>query len=296
MSITRSASHAGSWYNSKSTELSNQLGTWIEKVDAFHSPAKAIIAPHAGYRYCGSCSAFAYKQIDPSIVKRIFIFGPSHFSRFSGCALPEAEKYETPFYDLTVDLEVIEELKNSKHFESVDLNTDETEHSIEMHLPFIAKIMENHKSQFSIVPVLVGSLSAKQESLYGQIFAKYLLDSNNLFIISSDFCHWGKRFSFTYYDNSHQEIFQSIEQLDRMGMKIIEEVNPEKFGTYLKKYGNTICGRNPILILLRSIEELIKTDNSKIANLKFLNYSQSQKCRQMSDSSVSYAAGVLVLN
>lgn len=36
------------------------------------------------------------------------------------------------------------ELEETRHFEWMDLNTDEEEHSIEMQLPFIAKVMEGY--------------------------------------------------------------------------------------------------------------------------------------------------------
>lgn len=42
------------------------------------------------------------------------------------------------------------------------------------------------------MPVLVGSLSTEKEQMYGQIFSPYLADPDNLFVISSDFCHWGE--------------------------------------------------------------------------------------------------------
>ena len=35
--------------------------------------------------------------------KRVFILGPSHHVRLSGCALSSQSKYRTPFYDLTID-------------------------------------------------------------------------------------------------------------------------------------------------------------------------------------------------
>lgn len=35
------------------------------------------------------------------------------------------------------------------------------------------------------------------------------------------------------------------------GMDIIETLNPAMFTEYLKKYGNTICGRHPIGVLLQ---------------------------------------------
>ena len=48
-----------------------------------------------------------------------------------------------------------------------------------------------------------------------KIFSKYLKDPENLFVISSDFCHWGKRFRYTYYDKSKGSIHESIEDLDK---------------------------------------------------------------------------------
>ena len=67
-----------------------------------------------------------------------------------------------------------------------------------------------------MVPVLVGSTSQEQEHTYGVIFSKYLQNPENLFVISSDFCHWGKRFRFTPYDKTKGEIYESIEDMDKM--------------------------------------------------------------------------------
>jgi hypothetical protein len=44
---------------------------------------------------------------------------------------------------------------------------------------------------FKIVPVLIGSLSTSRQQFYGRLFANYIADPSNLFVISSDFCHWG---------------------------------------------------------------------------------------------------------
>nr|CAG4652008.1 EOG090X09ZA [Triops cancriformis] len=291
----RQATHAGSWYTNSGRELNRQLEGWLSAVNVAHGPARAIIAPHAGYRYCGACAAFAYRQINSAVVKRVFILGPSHHVRLSGCALSTAVKYKTPLYDLTIDTEVYDELHATGSFEWMSLETDEDEHSIEMHLPYVAKVFENYKDAFTIVPILVGSLSTDKESHYGGILAKYLADPANLFIISSDFCHWGQRFRYTYYDRSCGEIHQSIEQLDHQGMSIIEQLDAVGFADYLKKYANTICGRHPIGVLLNAVQHLKKTLNGHRLSLKFLNYAQSSRCRSSSDSSVSYAAASLVL-
>lgn len=68
----------------------------------------------------------------------------------------------------------------------------------------------------TIVPVLVGSISGSRQQMYGKIFARYIEDPKNLFVISSDFCHWGSRFHFTpYSSNSREPIYEQITKLDR---------------------------------------------------------------------------------
>ncbi|OTF74872.1 MEMO1-like protein, partial [Euroglyphus maynei] len=145
-----------------------------------------------------------------------------------------------------IDRDVYDELYQTSYFQSMSLAADEDEHSIEMQLPFIAKVMESKgQNGFKIVPILVGSLSNEKEYLYGQILSKYFLQPGNVFVISSDFCHWGQRFSFQYYNKGWGEIYQSIQKLDEMGMNLIESLEPSAFAEYLQQYRNTICGRHP---------------------------------------------------
>lgn len=106
-------------------------------------------------------------------------------------------------------------LKNTCDFEMMSLAVDEAEHSMEMQLPYIAKVMADFKDAFTIVPIMVGSLTTQEEGTYASILAPYLADPTSLFVISSDFCHWGERFRYTYYDPSSGEIHQSIEALDK---------------------------------------------------------------------------------
>ncbi|XP_015263938.1 PREDICTED: protein MEMO1 isoform X1 [Gekko japonicus] len=294
--LCREASHAGSWYTASGPQLSAQLEGWLSQVQSTKRPARAIIAPHAGYTYCGSCAAHAYKQVDPSITRRIFILGPSHHVPLSRCALSSVDIYRTPLYDLRIDQKVYADLWKTGMFERMSLQTDEDEHSIEMHLPYTAKAMESHKDEFTIVPVLVGALSETKEQEFGKLFSKYLADPCNLFVVSSDFCHWGQRFISAENDEHLDKMVsaENDEHLDKMGMSIIEQLDPVSFSNYLKKYHNTICGRHPIGVLLNAITELQK--NGMNMSFSFLNYAQSSQCRNWQDSSVSYAAGALMVH
>jgi len=290
----RQASHSGSWYSDNARELDRQLGEWLDRAGPCLGPARAIISPHAGYTYCAETAAFAFKQIVPDKVKRVFVLGPSHVVFLNGCALTTCAKYRTPLRDLIVDVQVNSELAATDSFEPMSTRNEESEHSIEMQMPFIAKVMGDR--QFTIVPILVGSLSLQRQQSYGKLLARYVADPQNLFVISSDFCHWGSRFHFSPYSvSSPKPIHEQIAALDQRAMEAIATLDPPVFTDYLKDTQNTICGRNPICVMLQAAEHFRQMNNHN-HEMRFLKYSQSNKCRSANESSVSYAAGALYVH
>lgn len=59
-------------------------------------------------------------------------------------------------------------------------------------------------------------------------------------------------------------------------MDAITSLDPPLFNEYLKKTQNTICGRNPICVLLQAAEQL-RLHYKYSAQMRFLKYSQSNK-------------------
>lgn len=194
--------------------------------------------------------------------------------------------YETPFGNLTLDRQIIGELYDTHLFATLANPSDEKEHSLEMHFPYIKHVMKDR--EFTIVPIVVGSMKKNSFETYAEILAPYFNNEENFFIISSDFCHWGSRFRYTHYNKNDGKIYESISKLDRMGMDLIESLNPEAFQKYLSEYKNTICGRDPITLLLN----IIKFSDVDVS-LKFTHYAQSSKCTTLNDSSVSYASAIV---
>jgi len=76
---------------------------------------RAIIGPHAGYRFSGPTAGWAYKNIDASlyivsfmtvstlVYNRVVILGPSHKVGFDFVATSMATEWETPVGNLPVD-------------------------------------------------------------------------------------------------------------------------------------------------------------------------------------------------
>ena len=166
--------------------------------------------------------------------------------------------------------------------------TDAAEHSIELHLPFVAHCFRGHAIQ--IVPVMVGALTPDLESSFGELLAPYLDDPENFFVISSDFCHWGARFDYVRYDRAAGDVSASIEALDRMGMACIERQDAAAFTAYLQATKNTICGRHPIGVLLHAM----RFTRSKFVT-SFTRYAQSGPISNAQrDTSVSYASATVI--
>jgi len=306
----RSASHSGSWYSSSKSELSSQLQNFFNSSDNFflqnskepymiNKILKSIIVPHAGYRFSGPTAGWGYINIDKTLFKRVVIIGPSHHSYFEGCGLSKFSFIETPIGNLKIDQKSTEMLKSKIHFQEIDFDVDEEEHSLEMQFPFLKYIFGD--SDVEILPIMIGDIDFQMQEKIAECLMEFYKDKDTLFIVSSDFCHWGKRFRFTFYDKSFGKIFESIQMLDRMGMDSIESMDPNIFSEYLADYKNTICGRKPISILLSILNKFNLENNLNIKKegfeknqnfIKFVKYNQSSKVIEENDSSVSYAVGL----
>ncbi|KAK3346208.1 MEMO1 family [Lasiosphaeria hispida] len=334
---TREASHAGSWYEEDPIQLSSQLDEFLERVpntlgeSSVPIPgARVIIAPHAGYSYSGPCGAWAYKALDLRAAKRVFVLGPSHTYYLKGCALTTFDKYETPFGDLVVDNTVTEELRETGRFSNMPPRRDVEEHSLEMHLPYLWKRLEqtfgSDSSKFPpIIPILVGDGSVEQEKSFGELLAPYLRDPDNAFVVSSDFCHWGSRFSYRpqfsngvirnpdargsvstlevqsdWFENTNSSegppIHEVIRVLDEMAMDAVKTGVHSDFYKTVQETQNTICGRHPIGVMMAALEMVAKggPGNGK-GKFEFVQYQRSNLVKRANDFSVSYASAYAII-
>jgi AmmeMemoRadiSam system protein B len=196
--------------------------------------------------YSGPTAAWAYKPLELEGVRRIFVLGPSHHVALRKPAVSGSSVCETPVGNLTVDTATRDALLATGLFDTTPQSVDEDEHSIEMHLPYIAQLVQDR--DISVVPIIVGHLNSRQLEGYAQVFAPYLDNPENLFVVSSDFCHWGSRFRYQPHDKSKGEVHEFISWLDHRGMALIESQDPDAFARYLDETDNTICGRYPIMV------------------------------------------------
>ncbi|KAF4125211.1 MEMO1 family protein [Geosmithia morbida] len=320
---TRPPAKAGSWYVSDAETLNEELDEYLSRVpDSINgspSPiagARMVIAPHAGFTYSGPCAAWAYKLLDVSRAKRVFLLGPSHTYYLSGCAVTTFDRYQTPFGALEVDRETVDRVKQAGGFGDIPPRKDTAEHSLEMHTPYIYKRLEQEfgsddpAANFpKLVPILIGDNDGAEEKEVAKVLAPYLADPESVFVVSSDFCHWGGNFSYTVHapDGDWRgnlqrlrsrdrnapagiPIHETIRLVDQAAMDAVESGSHDAFVSNLALTGNTVCGRHPIGVAMAALELL-----GGKSRFKVVQYQRSNLVQSPSDFSVSYVSAYAVV-
>lgn len=138
------------------------------------------------------------------------ILGPDHLERCSTPISTTKEPYLTPFGELLIDEEIIDELLDSGV--SIDDECFEGEHSIGVQTIFIKYLFPNTK----IVPLIFSS-KIEDNSLYKivDVLFKY---KDRITIISS-------------VDLSHYQPYEKAAQLDQISQKMIEDLDWPFFTT-----------------------------------------------------------------
>lgn len=174
---------AGAFYPSDKDQLESMLENFFAKAKIKNGKPKALIVPHAGYIYSGPIAANAYINLQKykDEFDKIVIFSPSHCYAFQGIAATDSSHFETPLGVIPVSTSDEESVLS---LEGVELlpQAFEKEHALEVHLPFLQKVLPGTP----IVPFIVGQ--ANPEVV--QALIEKLDGEKTLFIISSDLSHF----------------------------------------------------------------------------------------------------------
>jgi len=105
-----------------------------------------LIGPHAGYCYTGPTLAWSYQYIIPKDDITVFLLGPCHHVFLKVCGVSQLDEYETPLGNIELNKDVVNELLTHKEFIATDVDAEEEEFSLEVHLPFIKKVFKGYTS------------------------------------------------------------------------------------------------------------------------------------------------------
>lgn len=220
---------AGLFYPSDPVQLRRLVERLLDEVEPSGiGRPRAVIVPHAGYRYSGptAASAYALLRLHSDRCRKVMLLGPSHFDAFGGVTVPEASAFSGPLGEVPVDGRMraaAEQVAGVVRSDQPHL----AEHSLEVQFPFLTVVLA---PGFSALPVLSGD----EDDVPGANVIDRVLDEDpdTLIVISSDL--------------SHYLPYEPARRRDEATAESIERGRTEGLGP------GCACGRTAIAALLRA--------------------------------------------
>ncbi len=253
---------AGSFYPDEPDALGNMVQSYLDAAATTSVSPKAIIAPHAGYRYSGPIAASAYASllVRKSEIRRVVLLGPAHCVYVKGLALAAASRFASPLGEVALDLAAIRRLEAFPQVCVLD-EAHAQEHSLEVHLPFLQCVLD----EFLLLPMLVGEASAAEVS---EVLEALWGGDETLIVVSSDLSH--------YHD------YETALRIDQRTSRAIQALRADEIGPH------EACGCRPLHGLLN----IARQRGMSVALLDLRNSGDTAGAR---DRVVGYGAYALCL-
>jgi hypothetical protein len=184
----RPAAVAGAFYPADPALLAREVDALLSEtratIPADEVAPKAVIAPHAGYIYSGAVAAAVYARLAPLAgrVRRVVLLGPAHRVALRGLALPGDAQFATPLGTIRVDPQADALLAGLPQV-VVSREAHAMEHSLEVHLPFLQKVL----GSFDLIPLVVGRAGPEEVA---QVLERVWGGDETLIVVSSDLSHY----------------------------------------------------------------------------------------------------------
>lgn len=210
----------GKFYPSSEIELSAMIDNLLENAAA--NPASGeifmLISPHAGYGFSGQTAAFGYKLIKNKNYKTVIILGTSHHQAFNGAALYKEGSFTTSLGEIRIDEEFVKSIldKNPEVFQ--DEAAFSNEHSIEVQLPFLQKVLPESlvTEGGGIVPVVIGDCSLEGCRKIALLLKEAIGQRKDvLVVVSTDLYHG---YDFNEADSVDEFTLGLIKKMDYQGL------------------------------------------------------------------------------
>ncbi|MBM3815063.1 MAG: AmmeMemoRadiSam system protein B [Acidimicrobiia bacterium] len=240
---------AGRWFPAEKSALTAALDASIEKAALRSGGAPprpglaALIAPHAGIQYSGVAAASVYRLIGKPA--NVIVLGFVHRFPVDGIASPKVSSYRTALGEIEVNQEIVDQLGFIQRDEGALCD-----HSVENQLPLIQRFVPEAK----IVPLYAGALDETGLRAAARKLAKRL-QAGDLVIASSDFTHYGDGYQYTPFPKDRSLAARlkdrAVEAFENIG-----SLETALFDRFLARTGDTICGRDPIRLLMATLTAL----------------------------------------
>lgn len=183
------------------------------------------IAPHAGWICSGAVAGEVIKALaGDGTVETFVVFGAVHRRLGASAVVYEGQAWETPLGEIAVDEELAAASLAASPRIEVDPEAHESEHSIEVEVPFIRYLAPQAK----LLPVMVPPTPAAPE--VGRILARQAaaLGRKVAFLGSTDLTHYGPRYRFTPHGIGAEGLRWAKEVNDRRILDLVVNLKADE--------------------------------------------------------------------
>jgi MEMO1 family protein len=231
-SVLRPPAVAGRFYPDDPAELARQIAAFASSAEEPPRPALACLVPHAGYRYSGHVAGAVYARL--KLPRRFLLLGPRHFPRGKPQAILSEGSWETPLGRAEIDSELARDLKGAYPQLSEDSAAHETEHAIEVQLPFLQSLA----GDFRFVPIALGPTDYPQLESLGHAMAGVLrLQADPVLMIASS-------------DMNHYESDEITRRKDGLAIERVLTLDAAGLFEVVRREAITMCGFGPLVSVL----------------------------------------------
>jgi AmmeMemoRadiSam system protein B len=215
------------------------------------SKINAAIVPHAGLYYSAFGIRSVFRHFNWQEIDQVIILAPSHYYAFSESLIySDFSSYASPFGEISVWEEGLAYLRPQKA-ERNNLAILK-EHALE--IPMIASKAFAPKDVEYLL-LLVPKYELKKVDNFVDILVGLANVGNDrkLFLISSDFMHYGSRFAFTEFGDldGDETVLEKIAESHSVIIDSVLRLDPELFRKEVIDNQRTICGRYGIYLAMK---------------------------------------------
>ncbi len=235
--MIRQAAVAGRFYPSNKQKLTAELEEFLPDV-AERKKAMGCVAPHAGYMYSGHVAGAVFARLD--LPARFIILGPNHTGMGTPLSIMSEGEWETPLGRVKIDSDLAYKLSRGCPLLNEDETAHHAEHSLEVQLPFLQRL----KSEFTFVPIAVGTGSYAPLERLGMAIGKLIQESPHpvLIVASSDM--------------NHYEDDEVTRKKDHRAIERVLALDPKGLYEVIKREHVTMCGYGPTIAMLTAARQL----------------------------------------
>ena len=258
---------AGQFYPGSAAALEEKLSTYLQ---GEQSDVRTLLAmvPHAGYPFSGPVAGKVLAR--SNLAERIILLGPNHTGQGQRIAVWGDGSWMMPGGGLAVDEDTASVIGKLPGY-SFDYKAHMSEHSLEVVLPFLARVVPGCK----IVPIAVAEPDPQVLIRAGQDLARAIQDLalDVSLVVSTDMSHFVPQ--------------EHAKRLDHMAIERILDMDPLGLHQVVRQNRISMCGVMPMTLGLACAKEM------GAKNTEFIDYATSGDAIGDYTQVVGYA-GVIV--